>query len=424
MYDNITWSKNMNKIIKKIFYIEKEIHNKKENYIVNFLGFKIKYSIIIKENYSAKKQQEINFNILQNLIENNADLKVPLSEIVEKALSEYSIVSYTTSNYFEYLFKKQEYLQKYDNIKFRPINAFIWGSAPRKAQLNVANYALQHHIPLLKIEDGFIRSADTWSNKNADKKYVSGISFTFSDTIHYFDATRESRMEQLINDKTLVITSEQKKRARKCIDKIIETHLTKYNHQPIYDPKIGRVGVKKVLVVDQSFGDYSISRGLADENTFKEMLEAAIRENPDADIIVKTHPDTMVGAGGYYKGLIPHDNIYTQTEPINPISLIKYVDKVYVCSTQFGFEALMCNKEVHVFGMPFYAGWGLTKDRQQCIRRTNKRTLEELFYIAYIIYTYYVNPDKECRCEIEEAIDYLLKLREEYFKKYNVKSIL
>lgn len=33
------------------------------------------------------------------------------------------------------------------------------------------------------------------------------------------------------------------------------------------------------------------------------------------------------------------------------------------------------------------------------------------------MYSYYVNPDKKCRCEIEEAMDYLLKLREEYFHK-------
>lgn len=86
-----------------------------------------------------------------------------------------------------------------------------------------------------------------------------------------------------------------------------------------------------------------------------------------------------------------------------------------VCTTQLGFEALMCEKEVHVFGIPFYQGWGLTIDEQKCERRTNKRTLEEVFYIAYIMYSHYVNPDKKARCEIEEAMDYLLKMRKEYF---------
>ena len=144
------------------------------------------------------------------------------------------------------------------------------------------------------------------------------------------------------------------------------------------------------------------------------MFMNEVNKNPDADIIVKTHPDTIAGSGGYYTGLRQKDNIYPITYPINPISLIQYCSKVYVCTTQFGFEALMCNKEVHTFGMPFYAGWGLTVDEQTCIRRNNLRTLEEIFYIAYIMYSYYVNPETQRQCEIEDAIDYLIKLRDEY----------
>ena len=109
------------------------------------------------------------------------------------------------------------------------------------------------------------------------------------------------------------------------------------------------------------------------------------------------------------------------SEEINPISLPEIVDKVYVCTSQLGFEALMMGKEVHVFGMPFYAGYGLTIDYQKCERRKNNRTLEEIFYITYINYSYYVNPEKEERCEIEEAIDYLIKLRREYFLEFNIR---
>ena len=292
-----------------------------------------------------------------------------------------------------------------------------WEMARWQNNIDTILYSIKQNKNIIFIGDSFLRSINTMADKNAEEKFRKGISFGIDDMGYYYDATRTNRMEQMLNDKSLIITEEQKLRAKKCIDKIVETHLTKYNHQPIFEPNIGRSKVKKVLVVDQSYGDMSIAKGLADESTFKRMLQAAIDENPDADIIVKTHPDTIAGAGGYYKELQPHDNIYTQTEPINPISLIKYVDKVYVCTTQFGFEALMCGKEVHVFGMPFYAGWGLTHDRLKCERRTNTRSLEEVFYIAYIIYSHYVNPEKECCCEIEEAMDYLLKLRDEYFNK-------
>lgn len=109
------------------------------------------------------------------------------------------------------------------------------------------------------------------------------------------------------------------------------------------------------------------------------------------------------------------------SEEINPVSLLEIVDKVYVVTSQLGFEALMMGKEVHVFGAPFYAGYGLTIDYQKCERRTNKRSLEEMFYITYINYSYYVNPEKGERCEIEEAIDYLIKLRKEYFLEFNIR---
>ena len=172
------------------------------------------------------------------------------------------------------------------------------------------------------------------------------------------------------------------------------------------------------MVIDQTVGDYSITKGLANNDTFNQMLESAIKDNPNADIIIKTHPDTIAKndkSTGYYSNLESTDSVYVFTENINPISLLKLVDKVYVCTSQMGFEALMCGKEVHVFGMPFYAGWGLTVDKQQCARRIKKRTLEEVFYIVYIMYSKYVNPKNINRCEIEEAIFSLLKLREEYF---------
>ena len=38
------------------------------------------------------------------------------------------------------------------------------------------------------------------------------------------------------------------------------------------------------------------------------------------------------------------------------------------------------------------------------------------------MYSYYVNPEKESRCEIEEAMDYLLKFRDEYFNEYKIKN--
>ncbi|MBO5948088.1 hypothetical protein J6Q66_04560 [bacterium] len=323
-------------------------------------------------------------------------------------------------SYIDYLFPNLKGTFKNNQAtELHPNFFYMTGIAGNEEHLRTISLAHKQNEKVYIIEDAFLRSIFSYVYINQKpEKYYKSIGFTIDDITHYIDCSRASRLERWLNDKDLIITDEQKQRARKCIDKILETHLSKYNNQPIFEPKIGREGAKKILVVDQSYGDWSITKGGGSEEVFKNMLQKAIDENPDADIIVKTHPDTMSGnRGGYYTGLKQHDNIYPMTEPINPISLVKYCDKVYVCTTQLGFEALMCGKEVHVFGIPFYQGWGLTIDEQKCERRTNKRTLEEVFYIAYIMYSHYVNPNKKCRCEIEEAMDYLLKLRDEYFKE-------
>ena len=322
--------------------------------------------------------------------------------------------------YFKYISPHPGNIEEYYNRKNKPDLVFVHGSGLWSPQPETIKYAIENDIPLIRMEDSFLRSADTWCNHTIDKKYSLSISFTFTNDIFYFDATQSSYLERQINNPDFKLSDRDKLRSERAIKYIIDNHLTKYNHQPIYTPKIGRIGVEKILVVDQSYGDFSIKQGLADDNTFKKMLDAAIEENPNADIIVKTHPDAIAPGTkrplGYYSELQEHDNVYLLRAPINPISLIKYVDKVYVCTTQLGFEALMCGKEVHTFGMPFYAGWGLTIDKLTCPRRTVKRSLEEIFYITYIKNTYYIDPTNKCRCTIERAMQYLVELRTEYQK--------
>jgi capsular polysaccharide export protein len=80
-----------------------------------------------------------------------------------------------------------------------------------------------------------------------------------------------------------------------------------------------------------------------------------------------------------------------------------------------GFEALMRGLEVHCFGMPFYAGWGLTIDRKWCWRRRRKRTLDEVFYAACILQSRYYDPINQRPCSIQETIEYLAKTRDERF---------
>ena len=53
-------------------------------------------------------------------------------------------------------------------------------------------------------------------------------------------------------------------------------------------------------------------------------------------------------------------------------------------------------------------------------RRTRKKTVEDIFYIAYIMFSVYLDHDKQEQCEIEDAVDNLLALRKQYFEEMKI----
>lgn len=299
-----------------------------------------------------------------------------------------------------------------------PKLVLLWGLGYNEHARKALLKAKSKKIPCFIVEDGLIKSIATWCDSNVSSYYKAGVSFMFDCKGAYYDATRETQLEKLLNDKNLVVSEKNIHRAKILIKKIIDNKLTKYNYQSLNIPTslFYSTNRKKVLVVDQSYGDISIEKGFANKETFSNMLTCAIKENPEADIFVKVHPDTLTGnrGAGYFYDIEKNSRVFILAEKLNPISLLKCIDSVYVVTSQLGFEALMCGKDVHVFGLPFYAGWGITKDRQKCERRKNLRSLEEIFYITYIIYTYWVNPKTGKQCEIEEALDFLIQAREEF----------
>lgn len=281
------------------------------------------------------------------------------------------------------------------------------------AEASLLQQAELRNIPVVLAEDGLIRSIVPGGYTKTSAKFNLSHSGIFDAHGIYINANAPSELENTLNS-SLELPPDQLKRAKSLIDKIVKRHISKYNFQIDRQLCIGSKSRKKVLVIDQVYGDKSIEFGQANRHTFSAMLNAAIEENPDADILIKTHPASNT-TRGYFTSLEAKAPIHKITFDINPICLLEQIDKVYVCTSQMGFEALMCGKEVHVFGMPFYAGWGVTHDRLHCPRRTKKRTVEEIFFAAYVKHSIYVSYKTNSVCEIEQAIDELLELREEYW---------
>ncbi len=287
---------------------------------------------------------------------------------------------------------------------------FQWGITESNSKRKQRRCAAALSRPVLIIEDGFIRSIDIGLSG------TPGLSIMTDDITAYYDATKPSRLSLTMQSERVLISS-QIERARLAMDKIVCNRVSKYNHAKCVPITIGTKGRKKVLLIDQRFGDQSVASGLADESTFENMLHDVIRNHPDCDILIKQHPDAIKGGkSSYYSderlAFTKYvDNIFTINFDINPYALLDLVDEVYVVTSGMGFEALLAGKVVHCYGMPFYAGWGLTQDQITLPSRTKQRSLEEIFYFAYIEFSRYFNPEASRQVEVEDMVDYIVKNR-------------
>ncbi|MBF9014416.1 MULTISPECIES: glycosyltransferase [unclassified Oceanispirochaeta] len=347
--------------------------------------------------------------------------------------SKYPLIRLSDMNSFSVFFKSGRLISVFSDEFERRLQKtdllLFWGLFRDKKVLSMLDEAVMRNIPHLFLEDGFIRSITPTPDKKYPSCYKQSLSLSADFKTTSFDVTRPSMLEDLLNSEKY-LSEQEIHRAKFLIEKIISNHLTKYNHQPIITPVIGRNEKKKILVVDQAYNDWSIIKGAANDNTFKIMLNIAILENPDSDIIIKVHPDMIAdnsrggsNTTGYYGNILANESLFICSENINPISMINYVDKVYVCSSQMGFEALMCNKDVVIFGAPFYAGWGVgdvRNDSPHLQRRIKKRSVEEIFYFMYLEYTRYINPELMQECQLEEFLDIMIKNRNDFFIKYNI----
>lgn len=288
-----------------------------------------------------------------------------------------------------------------------------WGMKANTAKARVLAERLK--LPFWRLEDGFISYLG--HPALGDRRF----SLIVDKTGIYYDATQPSDLENLLNNPDW-LTPELEARSQRLMETICTHRISKYNHEPVgeWSMPVESSGKPKVLVVDQTFGDCSVSCGMANGETFKAMLDAALRENPEAEVWVKVHPDVVLGSKQGYFPLehgrikdVMDDRVKVLADTVNAQSLFPDFDKVYVVTSQLGFEALLHNKPVVCFGVPFYSGWGLTDDRVACERRVQTHTLASLFVAACLLYTRYIDPETGEPCELENVLE-LVALQRRY----------
>jgi capsular polysaccharide export protein len=255
---------------------------------------------------------------------------------------------------------------------------------------------------VVEVEDGFLRS------KGLGADCVPPLSITVDRLGPYFDPGQPSELENLLQrggfEQTLVL------RARRLRETIVAAGLGKYDRG---DAILDRLdGTRRhILVPGQVEDDRSVLTGGSGLDSNLELLKRVRAREPDSYLIYKPHPDVVAG---HRKGNIPEQicrQFADKVETDAPISsLIAMVDEVHVNTSLAGFEALMRHKKVTTYGVPFYAGWGLTCDLGPVpARRTSRRTLDELVAATLLIYPRYLDPVTGLPCPAEIVVDRLVK---------------
>lgn len=378
---------------------------------------------------------------------------------LKSSLGRYIYVSYGMSK-----IKTLPYFFKNYSLRYIPFSCLVkyfeffnrsaskgmlaWGM--KKKSLEAEVIARNSKLPLIRIEDGFLRSVQPGDN--------SPYSIVIDDLGIYYDASKPSRLDHHVVE---VLSNDELLRVKKIKDLWKSHEVSKYNHAPdfmfksdlvdsrsldsrsvdsrLFDlqsssennalsPSFHETPDPYVLVIDQTVGDASIKYGLADENSFQLMLSQALANYPDKKVLVKTHPEVVSGKKKGHFDLIElakYPQIKVISEDCHLPSLLKHASAVYTVTSQVGFEALIWDKPVHTFGMPFYVGWGLTNDhllrpshRSSLMRsaRVESINLEQLIHAALVRYPRYLNPQTNESCEVEDLIEYLgLKRKQRFF---------
>ena len=269
---------------------------------------------------------------------------------------------------------------------------------PSRVPATFLGEAQAQGVAVAKVEDGFLRSKGLGAALTPPGSAVidqSGI---------YYDARGPSDLETLLatHDFAPALID----RARRLRTAIRASGVTKYGLEAGGMPDLP-AGRRTVLVVGQVEDDLSVQQGGAGVAGNLALLERARQAERDAYIIYRPHPDVQAGLRrGHLNDVtvLRFADIVDTGAPL--MALVQAVDDVHVLSSLTGFEALLRDRPVTVHGMPFYAGWGLTRDLAQPNgRRGRQLSIDQLVGAALILYPYYLDPVTRLPCGPEIMVE-------------------
>jgi capsular polysaccharide export protein len=269
---------------------------------------------------------------------------------------------------------------------------------PSRAPEDFAARGEAANVATWPVEDGFLRSAGL----GVECFPPMSIIIDRTGGVH-FDPASESEIEMLLAtyefDRALLA------RAARLRERIVTARLGKYGVDRGAPPPALPDDRRIVLAIGQVEDDLSVLRGGGRFGT-RDFLARVRACEPDAFIVYRPHPDVTAGLRqGDATGEGKADLVMTGG---SLLALVERADSVHVVSSLTGFEALLRGAQVTVHGVPFYAGWGLTRDLDPVPdRRGRQLSLDALVAAALILAPRYLDPATGLPCAVEVLVERL-----------------
>jgi len=298
----------------------------------------------------------------------------------------------------------------------------VWGLAKRQqVQNKKAMQALAQKPPVYCMEDGFIRS------NGLGATLLAPLSVVIDKRGIYYDATQPSDLEVLLRDCS-ALSATQTTRVQALKHKLLTQRVSKYNvgnsvkftstsKRSTWIELAAASGKPRILVVGQVEDDLSVQYCGSQVQTNSELIERVRQDSPDAYLIYKPHPDVEAGLRKGKVSAISLQQVDAVAHDTAMPDCLACIDEVHTISSLTGFEALLRGVTVVCYGLPFYAGWGLTEDKHNTVspkvdylqrrKRQTPLTLEQLIHCTLIRYPLYRLPEGHGLAQIEQVIDYL-----------------
>ena len=256
-------------------------------------------------------------------------------------------------------------------------------------------------VALWRVEDGFVRSVGLGSD------LCVPCSIFVDRRGIYYDPSEPSDLEHILA--TTDFDAGILARAERLITRMVDGGVSKYGRaDTTVPPPTWDAGGRRVLLVPgQVADDLSVRAGGGAIQGNEELLRAVRKHNPDAFVIYRPHPDVDAG---HRAGHLQDAQIMRYADMVSRggsiTTLMMQVDEIHTLTSLAGFEGLLRGRSVVTYGVPFYAGWGLTTDLGDvpCVRRNRSLSIKALVAGTLLLYPLYIDPLTRLPCEVETLL--------------------